>query len=72
MDLIKTIEDEAQVEYLSEDDSTGEGDEVPVQKKSKMSKKKTDGKATPGKDFVNDFSFVNDEKEYLKDPWYDF
>jgi hypothetical protein len=70
MDLIKTIEDEAQVEYLSEEDSTGEGDEVPVQKKPKLlKKKKREEKLTSDGHFTNDFSFVSDEKEYLKDPW---
>jgi len=69
MDLIKTIEDSAQIEYLSEEDSTGEGDEIPVEKKKKLTKKKDKNKISTEGDFVNDFSFVNDEKEYMKDPW---
>lgn len=61
MDLIKTIEDDATIEYES-DDSSDEVVDVP--KKSKNAPKSL------AEDFFEEFSFVGGAKDYMKDTWY--
>jgi hypothetical protein len=75
MDLIKTLEDDAEVAYESEEDSGGEGDEIAAAKKVTKIKKNSNSKpkqnAGPNSagEFFDEFSFVNDAKEYMKDTW---
>ena len=63
MDLIKTIEDDANIEYES-DESSDEALEVP--KKSKKAAKSST------EDFFDEFSFVGGAKDYMKDTWYGY
>ena len=73
MDLIKTLEDDAEVQYESEDDSCGEGDEIVAAKKVTKIKKNSKPQQVEGPnsagEFFEEFSFVNDAKEYMKDTW---
>ena len=62
MDLIKTIEDDANIEYES-DESSDEALEAP--KKSKIAAK------TTTEEFFEEFSFVGVAKDYMKDTWYE-
>ncbi len=73
MDLIKTLEDDAEVQYESEDDSNGEGDEIVAAKKvtkirNKLKPQQAEVPNSTG-EFFEEFSFVNDAKDYMKDTW---
>lgn len=59
MDLIKTIGDDDQIEYFSEDSDV----EVEFQPTSKKNKKQSD--------FDSSFKFVGNVEEYNEDPWND-
>ena len=73
MDLIKTIEDDAEIVYESDADSGGEGDEIISTKKVTKVKKNSEGqqvhKPNSAGEFFEEFSFVNDAKEYMRDTW---
>ena len=63
MDLIKTLEDDDVVHYAS-DESISDDEAQPRKKKAKSSAK---GFA----DFDQDFDFVDNQEEYIKDTWSD-
>ena len=68
MDLIKTIEDNEEIQYESDSSKDGEDDDLraPKTKKQKMMAKKKGSE-----DFNDSFSFVSNQKEYMKDTWSD-
>jgi len=64
MDLIKTIEDDEQIEY--DDSGSDDGEEISAPKKKKSKTGAAVGEST---EFFSEFNFVNDAKEYMKDTW---
>ena len=68
MDLIKTIEDNEEIQYESDSSKDGEDEDLraPKTKKQKMLAKKKGSE-----DFNDTFSFVSNQKEYMKDTWSD-
>ena len=68
MDLIKTIEDNEEIQYESDSSKDGEDEDLraPKTKKQKMLAKKKGSD-----DFNETFSFVSNQKEYMKDTWSD-
>ncbi len=65
MDLIRTLEDDAEVEYESTDDSDAEV-EAPQPKK----KRQTKGQKA-NDDFDDGFQFADSQEEYVRDTWND-
>ena len=74
MDLIKTIDDDAEIQYESDDVSGGEEEDETASKKVTKVKKNTQGQKVKGLnsggEFFDEFNFVYDAKEYMKDTWY--
>lgn len=63
MDLIKTIEDDEEIEYINSGSDDGDEISVPKKKKSKA------GGNEASEFFDEEFNFVNDAKDYMKDTW---
>jgi hypothetical protein len=63
MDLIKTIEDDATIQY--ESDESSEDEPVAVTKKVKKGSKSS----KEDSDFFDEFKLVGDAKDYMKDTW---
>ena len=68
MDLVKTLEEEDEVEYHS--DSSKEEDDVDL-RKPKTKQEKLAGKKKTSDDFDEGFQFVSTQKDYMKDTWSD-
>lgn len=69
MDLVKTIEDADDIKYESDSSKEDEDEDL---RAPKTKKKKVDmAKKLGSEDFNDAFSFVSNQKEYMKDTWSD-
>ena len=67
MDLIKTIEEEDDINYESDESKQDENDDIRKPKKKKHAAKKK----LKSDEFDSSFAFVTNQKEYMKDTWSD-
>ena len=67
MDLIKTIEEEDDINYESDESKEDENDDIRKPKKKKHAAKKK----LKSDEFDSSFAFVTNQKEYMKDTWSD-
>ena len=68
MELIKTIEEDEEVNYESDTSKEDQDEDLRAPKKKK---KKLDVKKKVSDEFADDFSFFSNQKEYVADTWSD-
>ena len=68
MDLIKTIEENEDIQYDSDSSKDGEDEDL---RAPKTKKQKLQAKKKGSEDFDDTFSFASNQKEYMKDTWSD-